>query len=99
MSGKAAQRAADMLDTQRRAILSGSYPSEEDLERLGRLLSRIAPEMLPPLSELLKRNLELLAIARDAVRRGQTDRAPLCTYGPDGQSRELRPEERVSIRR
>lgn len=100
MSGHAVRRATSMLQQHRQSILQGTYPTEQDLERLGRLLARIAPESLPPLSKLLARNLELLSVARDALQVSEPGTGvAMQTYGPDGRRCDVRAASQHELRR
>lgn len=101
MNARIAAKAQDIIARQRSAIVSGEYPDPEAIERIGPLLRRLTERELAPISEGLRRNLELLAIARDAVAemREPAHAPAFRTYTPDGRMRAKGAEPSTLLKR
>ncbi|SOH95085.1 hypothetical protein SAMN06273572_107106 [Monaibacterium marinum] len=86
MTSRTALRVNEIITDQRAAIVRGDYPDPSAIERIAPLLKRLTQHELAPISDALRRNLELLAIAREAVveMRAPAIMPVLQTYSPDG---------------
>lgn len=86
MTSRTALRVKEIVADQRAAIVRGEYPDSSAIERIAPMLKRLTEHELAPISDALRRNLELLVIAREAVleMRAPAIMPVLQTYSPDG---------------
>lgn len=97
----AADRLRRALLDQRAAILRGDVPETRSMAGVEGLLRKIGREEMPAIQALLRRNLDLLAIARDAVAaaRAQPVQQTLRTYSAAGRLTPITDAPPVGIRR
>ena len=101
MRRRVVDRVNEAIAQQRSAIIAGEYPETDAISRIGPLLRQLSEQELMPVSEALRRNLELLGIARDAVAemRAPPPSSALRTYAADGSVRATRGQSEVMMKR